>query len=149
MAVFLELDNFLYVLFQYAEGAEVVVHDDLLYFRLTYDLLARILLLHRLYDVNRLDFCDVLSNCATFAVPPQSAVFEQRGRMNETLDYTIGEASVAKIAISWQECIGQFLIFLIGSLVFTLKLFVLQTLDFIFLNHVIPAGSRFVRAFFG
>ena len=70
MTVFLEFDNFLYVLFQYTEGAEVFVDNDLLYFRLTNDLLARILFLHRLYDVNRFDFCDVLFNCATLAVPP-------------------------------------------------------------------------------
>ena len=69
--------------------------------------------------------------------------------MHETLDYTIREASVTEITISWQESIGRFLIFLIGNLDFTVKLFVLQTLDFIFLNHVIPAGSRFVRTFFG
>ena len=69
--------------------------------------------------------------------------------MHETLDYTIREASVTEITISWQESIGRFLIFLIGNLDFTVKLFVLQTLDFIFLNHVIPAGSWFVRAFFG
>jgi len=41
------------------------------------------------------------------------------------------------------------LVFFIGNQDIVVVLFILQTLNFIFLNHIIPAWSGFICAFFG